>query len=126
MLHSSNILWPKSNSVRTPAPCSICRRIRELRAPEQFYAVAHILRDSSPAPVPWMAVVRTTERSSLRHEAELLQTREPGAQVARWHRVLDAGRVSTAKRRLTSTRIIVEAYTVPTTGPRPETSQRGF
>ena len=124
MLQTSNIVQPKQNRALAPASRSNCRRIRELHCQRQIQPVAHILRDFSVAPVPWMIVFRTTQRSSLRHEAVLFQTSESGALVARWHRVRDARRVSTAKRalvrRLTMTPITAKAYTGPTTGPRPE------
>jgi len=126
MLQTSNIVQPKQNRALAPASRSNCRRIRELHCQRQIQPVAHILRDFSVAPVPWMIVFRTTQRSSLRHEAVLFQTSEPGAPVARWHRVRDARRVSTAKRRLTGPPITTKAYTCPTTGLRPESLHRGF
>ena len=124
MLQMSNIVQPKQNPTLAPASRSNCRRIRELRCQWQIQPVAHILRDFSLAPVPWMIVFRTTQRSSLRHEAVLFQTSEPGALVARWHRVRDARRVSNANRspvaRLTRTPHTAKAYTCRTTRLRPE------
>lgn len=111
---------PKSNPARTPAPYSIYRGIRELRNLQEIYAVAYILRYFSPAPVPWMTLLGATVRSSLRHEAVLNLTHEPGAPVARWHRVRDATRVLTAKKPLAGISITTKAYTCPATGRQPE------
>ena len=124
MLQTSNVIWAEPNPAHTPLSRSICRRIKELRCLRRIWAVAHILRDFSLAPVPWMILCRTTERSSLRHEAVLFLTSESGAPVARLYRAPDARRVLIAKKaleeRFTGTPSTAKAYTGPTTGLRPE------